>query len=79
MGSTEGMTMKRKTKTKPEFTVPVPECIWIVFGSRGGARLFRDASYAQAEWARQQSRRAGRDTGTDPMIVKFVPDIARPK
>jgi N-acetylneuraminic acid mutarotase len=71
--------MKTKTKPKSEYTVAVPDHVWIVFGSRGGAFLYRDATKAQAEWERRQALRSGRDTGTDPMIVKFVPDIARPK
>lgn len=75
---------KTKSKAKPDFSVPVPEHVWVVIGARGGAKVFLDGSKAQSEWGRQQQRRndqlaKGKDTGTDPMVVKFVPDVARPK
>lgn len=73
-----------KSKAKPEFAVAVPEQAWVILGARGGAKVFLDGSKAQNEWGRQQQRRndqlaKGKDTGTDPLVVKFVPDIARPK
>lgn len=78
--------MKKLTakKTNKEFMVPVPPKVWVVVGSRGGARLYLGEDKAQAEWERQQKRRneqlaAGKDTGTDPMLVEYLPDIPRPK